>query len=223
MEIHNFENLDQSVKAIVWLGNLYDMPATEIQKILEEYRKRSTLDGTALQTGSINAPSQSSTHTDNQISELQNQVTELRQQVNFSLPAVQPQVEPQRRTTQNQHQKNAVFQREPITEEYHNQTRSRLNNRRRSYSSIGAILTLPENRSHRISSNIYGLIKAFSHPSAQFSGTGKVTENFGSYHQSSMNYCNTFKLTKEEAFNNLYVLFKTDSEAGRYYHKHVLN
>ena len=38
----------------------------------------------------------------------------------------------------------------------------------------------------------------------------------------SANLCLTFRITKAEAFDNLYILFKANIEAGRYYKKHVL-
>ncbi len=87
-----------------------------------------------------------------------------------------------------------------------------------SYSSIETISSLPEYRSRENSSNrpsVAGLIKAFSHPQSKFTGSGEVIENFGSYHQSFVNLCKTFKLTQHEALDNLYICSKlTVKQAG---------
>ncbi len=37
-----------------------------------------------------------------------------------------------------------------------------------------------------------------------------------------MKLCMSFNLTEKEAYTNLYILFPTGSQAGRFYHKHVL-
>ena len=92
------------------------------------------------------------------------------------------------------------------------------------YSSIGPIPQLPRDRTRHEapSANIGGQIKSFNHPSTKFSGEGDPAENLGAYHQSFMNLCRSFNLTEKEAFANLYILFPTGSQAGRFYHKHVL-
>ena len=94
-----------------------------------------------------------------------------------------------------------------------------------SYSSIGAIpkLQTTRNTNSEGHANVSGLSRAFSHPSLKFKGSGSASENLGTYHQQFMNSCKTYNLTEQEAFNNLYVLFETGSEEGRFYHKHVLN
>ena len=48
-------------------------------------------------------------------------------------------------------------------------------------------------------------------------------ENLGTFHQSYINTCKTFNLMEEEALSNLYALFPTNSDAGIFYHKNVVN
>ena len=84
-------------------------------------------------------------------------------------------------------------------------------------------VTLALYRSNNSAASVNGLIRAFSHPSSKFKGSGSVLENLGTYHQQFMNVCKTFNLTEKEAFMNLYILFETGSEAGRFCYKHALN
>ncbi len=67
------------------------------------------------------------------------------------------------------------------------------------------------------------MITALLHPQPKFTGPVEVTENLESNHQSFVNLCRTFKLTQNEALDSLHALFTADSEAGRYYHKHVVS
>ena len=65
------------------------------------------------------------------------------------------------------------------------------------------------------------LIKAFFHPSSKFSGTGSLTEKLAKIHQAYVNTSHSFHLANNEALDNLYILFFTGSEAGRYHHRYV--
>lgn len=89
-----------------------------------------------------------------------------------------------------------------------------------SYSIIGAIPQLSDNPKSN-SVNISGFLKTFAHPTTLFCRNGSITESIGSFHQSCMNICKTFSISKSQALENLYKLFKTDSETERYFHKLV--
>ncbi len=73
----------------------------------------------------------------------------------------------------------------------------------RQYSSIVAIHQLSRGRTQNDAprANIGGLIKSFNHPSTKFS----------------------VNLTEKEIFANLYILLQIGSQAGRFYHEHVLS
>ncbi len=92
-----------------------------------------------------------------------------------------------------------------------------------SYSSVGEIHLLPARRSEGRSSgpNLNGLFRVFSHPSSKFSGFGDMMEDLRSFHQQFMDTSKSCNLTDEEAFENLYILFPTKSQASLFYHMHV--
>ena len=95
-----------------------------------------------------------------------------------------------------------------------------------SYSSVGYIPNLPKSRTSDGNSagsrGAMTLMKLYSHPNKQFAGTGDLKENLATYHQAFMSDCRTLELTQAEALNNLHVLFKPNSEASIFYHRHVL-
>ena len=101
----------------------------------------------------------------------------------------------------------------PITRIYSREVPNRAHT---GYMSIVSIPEIPEIRRPDERSNVIGLIKAFSHLSSQFSGSGSIEENVGTFHQNYANLCRTFRITKTEAFDNLCMLFKANSEAERY-------
>ena len=91
----------------------------------------------------------------------------------------------------------------------------------RRYTSIRIIPNLPEHPQTHGKSNISVLIKAFSYPYTQFTGSGSIQEKMGVHNQKYANLYRTFKVTRKKAHENLYILFKANSEAERYYHKRV--
>lgn len=80
---------------------------------------------------------------------------------------------------------------------------------------------LPTTREQNTRSQAGALLKAFAHPSQQFSGRDQKRENLASFHQAFVSTCRTLELTDKEAVQNLHVLFVPDSPASIFYHKYV--
>ncbi len=113
--------------------------------------------------------------------------------------------------------------RESNSNDVRNETSSRFVRNNRQYSGIGSIPRLPIAREEksRPSLNVVSLITVFAHPSSKFSGTGSLIENLATFHQAYVNTCHSFRLTNNKALDNLYILFLSGGEAGKYYLRYV--
>ena len=211
--LHLFEILHSNLQIIIWLGALYELSPSQISNIWKEYRYSFPVIDEELKENAFatEAGRQNTNITvqDEDSKRLESKVNDLAESLSLLISKDGGKEFNTRSTAKGtpRRENNPHIQR-PVR-----------------YSSIGTIPSLPEYRSREHSSNrpnFAELIKAFSHPQSKFTGSGEVTENLGSYHQSFVNLCKIFKLTQHEALDNLYILIKTDREAGRFYSKHVV-
>ncbi len=215
LNIQKPDDLYRSVKSLLWLGSLYEIPSAQMSKLWKGHCKLFVISDdefrTILETVRKERCSgltkEINDDLDAKIKNIADNISNLNSRIN--------------RITDKPINTTDI----ELRPSYQYSNREIRNAPHRRYTSIEAIPELPESRERAEvngRSNIAGLMKAFSHPQSMFSGTGDVSENFGSYHQSYVNLCRKFHLTQNEAYDNLYILFKTNSEAGKYYHKHVL-
>lgn len=66
-------------------------------------------------------------------------------------------------------------------------------------------------------------MKAFSSEHKQFAGTGKLSEYFSASRQTFTNHSKTLHLSEPEILNKLVVLFKPNSSAVIFNHKHEIS
>ncbi len=70
-------------------------------------------------------------------------------------------------------------------------------------------------------SNASQLLKIYRHSSQQFRDSRDITEKLASFHASHVSKCRSLGINKSETFENLHVLFVSDSSASLFYHQSV--
>jgi len=209
--IQEFNTVHPNHQCLLWLGSFSQFHGRQISLLWAEYRKSQ-----AVSDNSHSVKTETRTGTTTNENDIRRNSTTETIENNFQ--TLSRQVESiaadisKMRLSANQDPMNTTGR---FPENPHVQPHTR-------YSSIGSIANIPDRNRPNEKSNVGGLIKSFTHLSSQFTGSGSIDEHLGTFHQNFANLCRTFRLTKIEAYENLYILFKTNSEAGRYYHKHVL-
>ena len=202
--LRTLDDVDENLENLIWLASLYRLPADQPKSVCNYCEQRSNL------INSVWLPMETGNHDINSYPLIADGSAQENHYFGNS----------ERNVMFKGHVSHSIIQIPSQTDG--NKPRRHLNEHQ-SYSSVGSIPKLPLSRPNNSNPNVSGLFRAFSHPSSKFQGSGSVIENLGTFHQSYMNICKSFNLTEDEAFSNLYVLFPTNSEAGRYYHKHVAN
>ncbi len=210
LEIPDRSFIDESLQNIIWISTLFHQSVGRIKGMCNEFNHNISF------RGPVWPRVGSSTRVQNATSLLANpEIQDLKRQISVLAENIS-QIVLARNNVERSIPPNDGPRMNPTPHVSHSA-------RNCDYSSIGAILRLPSRRdgNDHTGSNVSGLFQAFPHLKPKFMGSGSITENLGTFHQGFMNICTTFKLTKEEAYDNLYIMFGPEIEASRFYHKHV--